>query len=160
MDWNELKTGIEKYWAGETSLQEERTIRQFFAEHPILPPDAEKYRKWFSGINGISHILDSDFDKRILVAIDGKTKGRAVVSSWRYWLAAAACLLLLVVGLRLNAFSTGKSTAYIDGKKYTNIHRIGAETLNSLNRLNESDDDVISSQIEALGIILEDDNNQ
>jgi hypothetical protein len=149
---------MERYWAGETSPQEERALRQFFAKHPVLPPDAKKYRPWFSGIDGVSQGLDGDFDSRMLAAIDRKKEGRRV-SLWRYRIAAASFLLLLFAGVKLTTSQAGKeqSLAYIDGKKYTNMHRIGAETLQSLNSLDESGNGIISSQIEALEIILDND---
>ncbi|MEM9328337.1 MAG: hypothetical protein AAGA85_21900 [Bacteroidota bacterium] len=41
---HDMKELLEKYWRGETSLEEEREIKQHFAEHPSLAPEGRYFQ--------------------------------------------------------------------------------------------------------------------
>ncbi len=71
MDYNKITNLIDRYWNGETSLDEEQEIRSFFRSQCFLPPHLEQHRKWFIGIDDLTRItLGEDFDNRILAEIE------------------------------------------------------------------------------------------
>jgi hypothetical protein len=94
MEQNELKSLIKRYWAAETSPDEEREIRKKFTENRMLPSDLEQFRNWFEGT--VSAELGDEFDEKILREIDSKSSIKAALEpGWR-WLSAAACIAVIV----------------------------------------------------------------
>lgn len=72
MDPDNVKKLLERYWEGDTHLDEEQAILQFFHEHPVAEPEVEQWRRWFSGLHAAASLPDPAFDQRILAAIDAK----------------------------------------------------------------------------------------
>jgi len=146
MNENDIKTWIEKYFEGLTSLNEEQKLRDYFHQENI-PQDLEMYKSLFQ-------YFVAEREKKKQVFISFKPKTRLLLLRWGS-IAAAACLLLFIsLRLFLNTGGTPFETsqAYIDGKKYTDIELIRTETLKSLENLSEGSEDAYSSQIEALEI--------
>ncbi|MDR1518125.1 MAG: hypothetical protein LBS52_08555 [Dysgonamonadaceae bacterium] len=106
MDCNKLTELINRYWAGDTTPEEEREIRLAFALHDALPPEAEQWRRWFEGETAIGEAVGEEFDKKVLEKIDGKGVLDTLFQSrtrplWQK-LAAAACIAaLLTISLKV-----------------------------------------------------------
>lgn len=106
MDYNKITNLIDRYWNGETSLDEEQEIRSFFRSQGSLPPHLEQHRKWFIGIDDLTRItLGEDFDNRILAEIEKhsvldarKRTHKIFFSRWRIVAASVAASLFLLLG--------------------------------------------------------------
>lgn len=71
MDYKYIEQLLERYWAAETSLEEEDILRAFFSQKEI-PAELEQYRALFvyETTEKESQMLGEDFDKRILAMIE------------------------------------------------------------------------------------------
>ena len=71
MDYKYIEQLLERYWQGETTLQEEGILRTFFSQ-PDTPEDLRKYRELFTIER--EEPLGDDFDARILAMIDDESQ--------------------------------------------------------------------------------------
>ncbi|MDR3339237.1 MAG: hypothetical protein LBT25_03915 [Candidatus Symbiothrix sp.] len=145
---------IEKYFEGLTTLAEEQLLRDYFRKEAI-PENRKQYQPIFQYFAMERANAQAETVQPLHTGKSWKRNIR------RFSVAAAACLLLFF-GLKLtfNRHRTlpGTSWAYVDGKKYTDINLIRMETLKALENLSEENEEVYSSQIEALDFFL--DNNE
>lgn len=101
MDYSYIKQLLDRYWNGETTLEEERILHAFFAQKD-LPQELEKYRDIFA-YEAEKPTLGSDFDERILTMVEGEKPVKARVISWRERMmpllkAAAVVAVILTLG--------------------------------------------------------------
>jgi len=114
MDNRELKTLLEKYWQGETSLEEEKSLKKWFANnsgHEGLENE-EVLFKHFQKTGEIE--LPGDFEDKILEKIDAD-KSKTIIWGSRLlnWKAAAVISGIIVASIVLkNPF--GSSTQMTD----------------------------------------------
>lgn len=133
---------LEKYFEGQTSLDEECLLRKYFMQDDI-PESLQIYKPMFAFFN----------EERGEEELPKKNR-----SSVRMWLRiagmSAAASIVLFFSVRFFSHKDvdihSESIVYIDGKKYTDIKTIRSQTLNTLEIFSSTDDDVISSQIEML----------
>jgi hypothetical protein len=139
-----IKTLIEKYFEGLTSLEEEQLLRDYFQKKNVAK-EFEIYKPIFQFFSGE---IQTHINKRKVTPVQ-----------WFSIFAAACLLLLFILRFTFNMQKTVSETsqAYIDGKKQTDIELIKTEALRSLENLSESNDAIYSSQIEALELFF--DNN-
>ena len=72
MDYKYIEQLLERYWACETSLQEESILRNFFAQHDV-PADLKPYQSIFLCEQKMQEIhLSEGFEKRILALTEEK----------------------------------------------------------------------------------------
>ncbi len=66
MDYNIIKEILDKYWSGESTLAEEKQLKQFYAAHPQLPAELEQYRSHFDFLVDFKtkNTLDATFDQK------------------------------------------------------------------------------------------------
>ncbi len=102
MDYKYIEQLLERYWQGETTLQEEAILRAFFSQDDV-PASLMKYKSLFDcGLQ--EETLDDDFDARILDSIgEDEKEPKAKVVSWTSRLmplfkAAAVVAILLTIG--------------------------------------------------------------
>jgi hypothetical protein len=152
---------LNKYFEGQTSLQEEEFLRNYF-QGDNIPAEWKMYQPMFQYFTTCHCGLDPQTHETLTTANEG-IAGQARNDKKIYWwisIAAAACVILFF-GLKFTFHTptnlSASSQMYIDGKKYTNIESIQLEALKALENLSEGNDDVYSSQIEALDFFL--DNN-
>ena len=67
MDYKYIEQLLERYWAAETSFEEESILRTFFSQMNI-PAEMEHLRPLFTD-NAVGQTLGDDFDARIMKAI-------------------------------------------------------------------------------------------
>jgi hypothetical protein len=110
MDYNEIRNLIERYWQCETDKEEEKIIAGYYKQNSNLPEDLEKWREWFTGLQGISELPDVEFDKKILQVIDGKRKKISFSRTNTFYRIsiAASVALLVFIGLK-QGFPTEKN---------------------------------------------------
>ncbi|MFT4683185.1 MAG: hypothetical protein ACI80P_001351 [Flavobacteriales bacterium] len=96
MAWNEdnLKVLIDRFWEGETSIEEEALLRSRLQAEE-LPEEYEGVAAYFESLESPAE-LGEDFDAQILSSIKEETKVRKLNPRW--WLAAAAMILTLLSG--------------------------------------------------------------
>lgn len=101
MDYKYIEQLLERYWEGETTLQEEAILRAFFSQEDV-PAGLMKYKSLFDcGLQ--EETLGDDFDARILSSIgeeeEPKTKIVTLASRLKpLFKAAAIVAILLTIG--------------------------------------------------------------
>ena len=107
MDYKYIEQLLERYWAAETSLEEEGILRAFFSQKEI-PAELEQYRALFNYESEEigAHHLGDDFDARILSMIEEEepqatVKAREISLKQRLmplFKAAAVVAIILTIG--------------------------------------------------------------
>jgi hypothetical protein len=152
MNEEELKRLIEKYYNGESTEQEERTLRDYFGNNDIpYGYEAEKvifnYYTESAGITGPS----ADFEAQILAGIDASEKVSGSMKMRKYILPilSAAAGLLFITGLYfLFTDRIGQKDTFTDPElAYTETMKIlrdvsyqlnnGARVLEPIGKINE-----------------------
>ena len=99
MDYKYIEQLLERYWEGETTLQEEAILRTFFNQEDV-PAGLMKYKSFFEcGLQ--EETLDDDFDARILSSIgqeESKVKMISLLRLKPLFKAAAVVAILLTIG--------------------------------------------------------------
>ena len=99
MDYKYIEQLLERYWQGETTLQEENILRSFFSQQDI-PEHLQKYKALFTYEK--EEPLGDDFDTRILEMIgEGEPKAKTVTLISRLkplFKAAAIVAIILTLG--------------------------------------------------------------
>ena len=99
MDYKYIEQLLERYWQGETTLQEENILRSFFSQQDI-PEHLQKYKALFTYEK--EKPLSDDFDARILEMIgEGEPKAKTVTMISRLtplFKAAAIVAIVLTLG--------------------------------------------------------------
>lgn len=149
-----LQELIRSYFEGTTTLGEENLLRCYF--------DQEKTDRKFDPVKPLFRYFS---EERQTQAEKEKTEEKEDTrqialpvakggKEWIRWISvAAACLLLPLV---ITIFFTGKdfpgetSIAYINGKKETGKEIIRLQALASLENLDRTEDEIISTQLEML----------
>lgn len=99
MDYKYIEQLLERYWEGETTLQEEAILRTFFNQEDV-PTGLMKYKSFFEcGLQ--EETLGDDFDARILSSIGQEESKVKMISLSRLkplFKAAAVVAILLTIG--------------------------------------------------------------
>ena len=107
MDYRYIEQLLERYWACETSLQEEQILRTFFQQAEV-PAHLMPYKAVFDlQQEQAEPTLGEDFDARMLQMVDNDecsmTKAQPLTSwrrSWRpFYQAAGLVALILTIGM-------------------------------------------------------------
>jgi hypothetical protein len=99
MDYNNIRKLLDKYWEGESSLQEETQLRDFFAGNNV-PEDLKSYQPLFQFFQmEQKKNLNGDFDERLIQQLESSQNATAKVRNLPYYLmrVAAAGLLLFSI---------------------------------------------------------------
>lgn len=137
---------LNKYMDGATSNEEEATLRKYFEEHGNdIPEEWESYRALFSYI-GFEQLNLSQILKEEEKEIDKKKASR---SRWlKYFgtfVAAAAIIAFLIVGIQKIAQPQPECYAVIDGKVYTDQEFVHNEALDALEDVSADSEDPFSA---------------
>lgn len=149
MDYKYIEQLLERYWAAETSLEEERILKAFFSQTD-LPAGLEQYRMLFTYEASEQHSqqLGNEFDARILSMIAEETsqptvKAREVTLTQRLmplFKAAAVVAIILTLG---NAAQTPWDASWsdprIDYANYRSLHGDSALTATPIQAENITD---------------------
>lgn len=117
---------LNKYFEGETTFEEERRLRAFFASEHV-PQRLAIYKPMFA-------YFDEELRKR--QAAQEKAKGAKARKLWFGLSAAAACVLLLF-GLKLAFFTADPclcsgNYVVINGRCYTDMDKVKASAFDAL----------------------------
>lgn len=115
MDYKYIEQLLERYWACETSLEEERILHTFFSQKDV-PASLQRYQEFFAYAQAESSCerLSDDFDAKILSMIQEPVVVKAKTITWRRRLmplfkAAALVAIILTLG-NAAQFSFGGAT--------------------------------------------------
>jgi len=104
MDYKYIEQLLDRYFNGETTLEEEQILRTFFAQENV-PDSLGQYRPLFAAIaqESTSQPLGDDFDEKILRMVEQKpaVKAKTISLSQRmmpFFKAAAAVAIVLTIG--------------------------------------------------------------
>ena len=138
MDYKYIEQLLERYWEGETTLQEESILRTFFSQPDSMeiPEDIRKYRALFVCETQKEELLGEDFDARILEQIGEAPVAKTVSLKDRLmplFKAAAIVAILLTLG---NAAQAPWEWGWDDPKDaYAKFHQKDADSVNVLNTI-------------------------
>ncbi|MDU1890659.1 MAG: hypothetical protein E6767_08215 [Dysgonomonas sp.] len=139
---------LNKYFEGETSLEEENILRNYFLHgtieerHRIYAPMFDFFTEEREKVTKVTKLTDRK-KKKLPIYI---------------WISIAASLLLLITVKSIYTnldYKATKSIVYIDGKKVTNKQIINSEALHSLENISDMEEDIVSSQIGILDSFTE-----
>jgi len=133
-----IKEFLERYFEGQTSVEEEAMLRRFFASGDV-PENLKMYKPLFAY-----------FDDEIKVMEVAKGKERSIFSKVRYsgllWLSGAAACAAILIGTFFFEPQSKKCSGegdyvIINGRCYTDAKTIRSATLNSLREISGNGDD-------------------
>lgn len=143
MNMNDIDKLLEKYFEGETSLDEEQILRDYFLRTKI----EDRHKEYKPIFNFFSE------EKRETVVHKKK-----IAPSFFRWIGIAASVLLIAGIWSLFYTPNGKETkslVYVDGKEITDIRLINTEVLNSIDNITDINEEVINAQIGILDSFTE-----
>ncbi len=104
MDYKYINQLLERYWDGETSLEEEKILRTFFSQD-VVPADLRKYKELFAygAFMEKEEVLGEDFERKVMSKITMMEQPKAKVISMTARLkplfkAAAVVAIFLTLG--------------------------------------------------------------
>jgi hypothetical protein len=127
MDYKYIKQLSDRYWKGETTLEEENILKTFFSQKDV-PAELMKYRDLFIYEQAEAHtdVLGDDFDEKLMSMIDepAPVKARTITMTHRLmplFKAAAVVAILLTLG---NAAQVpfGQKTDYSNVSPFPKTH--------------------------------------
>ncbi|GMT46255.1 MAG: hypothetical protein IEMM0006_2087 [bacterium] len=109
MEWVNVKALLERFYAGETSREEEISLREFFSR-PDVPEELQAAKEHFLLLMQwqSESPLDDSFDEKIMHEAATRSKPEKYAISW-YALAGVAASVLLVLALWLGNVLDTKS---------------------------------------------------
>jgi hypothetical protein len=99
MDYKYIEQLLERYWAAETTLDEERILRAFFSDPAQVPQHLQRYRKLFAGWQAAKvPALGADFDEKMLAQVEEPVvKARRITFSSRLMPLCKAAAVIAVL---------------------------------------------------------------
>ena len=135
MDYKYIEQLLERYWACETTLQEEAILRTFFSQEDI-PEALRKYQALFTYEQEKDEPLGEDFDTHILQQIGEVPVAKTVTLRSRLvplFRAAAIVAIVLTLG---NAAQAPWEWGWDDPKDaYAKFHEKKVDSVNVLNTI-------------------------
>mgnify|MGYP004420926365 CR=1 FL=1 len=85
MDYNYIKQLLERYWACETTVEEESILKAFFSQKSV-PAELAKYQALFvyEATEPKTDVLGDDFDARMLAMTGHLFRARPSSKKYRY----------------------------------------------------------------------------
>lgn len=116
MDYKYINQLLERYWAGETSLEEEQILRSFFSQ-PNVPDELKQYRCLFiyEQTEPATDVLGDDFDEQLMSIIERPypVKARVLTIGQRFApLFKAAAVVAIILTLSNAAQSSFRDDDY------------------------------------------------
>ena len=141
---NELKirTLVERFFDGETTLGEERELYNYFSQEPAaLPEDLRPLREMFLGFDAVQSVA-------VVQQQTGQRERR-----WITW-AAAAVAALLIGGAAthsiLKAQADDEYVAYIYGERVTDREVVLSEMHKTMAAISNDGSDIVEEQLKSM----------
>ena len=98
MDYKNINHLLEKYWEGETSLQEEETLRQYFNNGSVAP-EFRQFAPLFQYLKEEQDVLISDdFEKRLLEQLENEPVAKVRKLNWMRVIRSVAAVGIVLLG--------------------------------------------------------------
>ncbi|ANI90027.1 hypothetical protein A9P82_12490 [Arachidicoccus ginsenosidimutans] len=127
MEYNDIKILLDKYLAGETSLEEEKLLGEYYAK-PDVHADFAAFKPLFDYFSSEKNLTTSEgFEEKILSKIKEET---APAKTFKlYWLRVAAVVLLLLgsAGIIYKSVDKNKIVPVQNVAEATQINNSAAE---------------------------------
>ena len=99
MVYKEMNQLIEKYFEGNTSLEEEQTLKSYFNGTDVDERLAE-YQPIFQYFTSQQQVtLDDQFDEKLMAMIDENTGRRSILRPLNNWVVRIAAAIVLTLGV-------------------------------------------------------------
>ncbi len=136
MDYTSIEQILQKYWAGETSLEEEKLLIQFFTSSEV-PAHLEEHQSYFTALHQMQSVkLDDTFDEEILQIIQERgqkdTKTISISRSPKRWLSMAASFVAILTVGYFGWFHEPNEPKYAVVDSYETPEQAFAQLKNSL----------------------------
>ncbi len=141
---NELKirTLVERFFDGETTLGEERELYNYFSQEPAaLPEDLRPLREMFLGFDAVQHVA-------VAQQQTGKRERR-----WITWAAAAVAALLIGGAATLSirkAQADDECVAYIYGERVTDRDVVLSEMHKTMAAVSDDGSATVEEQLKSM----------
>ncbi len=142
MDYKYIEQLLDRYFEGETTLQEEQILKTFFAqEHPEMPQEVAQWAPLFV-LENEEATLPEDFDQRMLDMTENVTQVKARTISLTQRLrplfgAAAVVAILLTLGNAINQ-SMRANDIWIDTDAYARVKQVSDEPALAFDQVSDS----------------------
>lgn len=147
----DIETLLNKYFEGETTCEEERRLRRFFAEG-LVPEHLKVYRPLFAFFEAEQAELSeaSGLSEIPSVSLPDKKKTGTFRQYLTYTLGTAAAILLLVgiSGIYRHLSPTPANYVIIDGKQYTDANLIREQAMVAFRDVSLSEEEVFATLFE------------
>lgn len=144
MDYKYIHQLLNKFWEGNTSLEEEHILKSFFSQSDI-PNDLIEYKPFFvyTQQNKEQDILDSEFDNKMLALVgeDIKVKAKKITLTKRIMPLFKAVAMLAIVLTLGNAMMM----SFDDNKQGINNNSAAHPTIKKGNSVAFSDSAMIDT---------------
>ena len=98
MDTNNINRLLEKYWEGESTLQEEATLQEYFNNGNVAT-EHEEFQSLFQFYADEKEItISDDFEKRLLEKIQNEPQVKIRKINWMRTIRSVAAVGILLVG--------------------------------------------------------------
>ena len=132
MDYKYIEQLLERYWQGETTLQEETILKTFFSQ-PDIPEDLRKYSALFTYEAEKAESLGDDFDARMLEMTGEAPKAKTVTLTSRLMpLFKAAAIVAIVLTLGNAAQAPWNYGWEAPKEAYAKFHQQKVDSVNAL----------------------------
>ena len=133
MDYNYIKQLLERYWACETTVEEESILKAFFSQKSV-PAELAKYQALFvyEATEPKTDVLGDDFDARMLAMTEEpkQVKARVITMTQRLRPLFKAAAVVAIILTLSNAFQMSfDNNGPVIGSGATNYNRILRSTV-------------------------------
>ena len=147
---NNIEELLERYFEGQTSTEEEATLRRFFASGDV-PKNLAMYKPLFAYFDdeiNRAGVTNENADRHESEETELTNKNKRAGASRRItlWLSSAAACAAILIGMFVLTPQSKKCSGegnyvIIDGRCYTDIKTIRSATLNTLREISGNSDD-------------------
>ncbi len=98
MEFNNITQLLDKYWKGETSLQEEEKLKQYFNNGKVAP-EHQQFQPLFQFFKEEQDVMISDdFEKRLLEQIKNEPQAKVRTLNWARSIRTIAAVGIVLLG--------------------------------------------------------------
>lgn len=143
---NNINNILEKYFNGETSLQEEEVLRKYFSGKDVAD-EHQIYAPMFAFFSQERNTAPTESDTTKLINKRKKLP-------YFLWIGGVAASIALFLAIRVSFSNSegdvNKSIVYIDGRKISDMQTINSQALISIENVSYNDEETINTQIDIL----------
>lgn len=136
MEYKELESILEKYFNGDTSVEEEKLLKKYFQENKNISEKFASYRHLFG-------YYEDKATEKANFEINLPTKNHIINSKYIYYLVGVAASIILIFGIYFYSINTNetKVLAYLNGVPVTDEQTAINETKSALLKISSKFND-------------------